>query len=78
MVEGGSLAGECGEAAWHRPRPLAHVISLRSTVATAPASDRGVFRCLGVRVRSGYGRADVACAARRRAGSRALAPNSFK
>jgi hypothetical protein len=60
MVDDGSPAGECGEAAWHRPRPLARIMSLRSTVVTAPALDREVFRCLGVRTRSGYGEADVA------------------
>jgi hypothetical protein len=55
MAQGGSPASECGEAAWHRPRPLVRVISLRCTVATTLASDRGVFRHLGVRVRSRYG-----------------------
>jgi hypothetical protein len=35
-------------------------MSLRSTVATAPASYRVVFRRLGVRARSGYDGDDVA------------------
>jgi hypothetical protein len=42
-VKGGSPTGECGESAWHRPRLLACVMSLRFTVATALATDRGVF-----------------------------------
>jgi hypothetical protein len=54
MVQGSSPAGECVQAAWHQPRPLARVISLRCTVVTAPASDRGVFRRLGLRASSGY------------------------
>jgi hypothetical protein len=42
------------------PRLLAHVMSFRSTVATALASDRAVFRRLGVHAQSGYGGDDVA------------------
>jgi hypothetical protein len=60
IVKGGSPAGECGEAAWPWPRLLARVMRLMSTVAMVLASDRGVFRRLGVRVRSGYGGDDVA------------------
>jgi hypothetical protein len=59
MVEGGLPTGEYGEATWHRPRPLARVMSLRSTVVMATASDRGVFRRLGVRASSRYGGVDV-------------------
>jgi hypothetical protein len=61
MAEGGSPASECGEAAWHWPRPPARVMSLRCTVVMAPASDRGVSWCLGMRTRSGYDGVDVAC-----------------
>jgi hypothetical protein len=77
MVDGGSPASKCAQAAWHHPRPLARVISRRCTVATAPASNRWVFRRLGVRARSGYGGADVACAQRNVVWVRALARNSF-
>jgi hypothetical protein len=41
-------------------------------VAAARASDRGVFRRLGVRAWTGYGRADVAARRRRRAQERRL------
>jgi hypothetical protein len=78
MAQGGSPADECVQVAWHRPRPLARIMSLRSIVATALASDRGVFQCLGVRSRSGYGGDDVAHGVRRRAGAHALAPNRFE
>jgi hypothetical protein len=67
MAHGGSPADEYAWAAWHRPKPLTRVISLRCTVAAARASDRGVSRCLGVRTRAGYGGADVAARGRRRA-----------
>jgi hypothetical protein len=77
MVDGSSPAGECAQAAWHQPRLLARVISLRCTVATAPASDHWVFRCLDVRARSGYSGADVVCARRDIVRVRALAQNSF-
>jgi hypothetical protein len=60
MVDGGSPASECAQAAWHRHRPFAHVISRRCTVATTLASDCWVFWRLGVRVQPGYGRDDVA------------------
>jgi hypothetical protein len=49
MAHGGSPAGEYAQAAWHRPKPLTRVISLRFTVAAARASDRGVSRRLSVR-----------------------------
>jgi hypothetical protein len=61
MAHGGSPAGECARAAWHRTKPFTRVIILRCTVAAAQASDRGVSRRLGVRARAGYGGADVAC-----------------
>jgi hypothetical protein len=54
MEEGGSPAGECGKAAWHRPRPFARVTGLRCTVPTAPGlGPRGIpaprcARTLGV------------------------------
>jgi hypothetical protein len=67
MAHGGSPAGEYAQAAWHRPNPLTRVISLWCTVAAARASDRGVSRRLGVRVRAGYGGADVAARGQRRA-----------
>jgi hypothetical protein len=78
MAEGGSPAGECGEAAWHRPRPPARVMSLRCTVAMAPASDREVSRRLGVHARSGYDGADVACGRDVTRVRTLWLPNSFK
>jgi hypothetical protein len=62
MVDGGSPASECAQAAWHRPRLPARVIGPRCTVVTARSSDRWVLRRLGVRAQPGYGEADVACA----------------
>jgi hypothetical protein len=64
MVDGGSPAGECAQAAWHRPRLPAHIIGPRCTVASARASDRWVLRRLSVRVRPGCGEADVVGARR--------------
>jgi hypothetical protein len=72
MAHGGPPAGEYAQAAWHRPKLLTRVISLRCTVAVARASDRGVFRCLGVRAGAGYRGADVAARGRRRARERRL------
>jgi hypothetical protein len=72
MAHGASPAGEYAQAAWHRPKPLTRVISLRCTMATARASDRRVSRRLGVRARAGYGRADVVARGRRRARERWL------
>jgi hypothetical protein len=72
MAHGGSPAGEYAQAAWHRPKPLTHVISLRCTVAAARASDRKVSQRLGVRARAGYGGADMAARGRRRARERQL------
>jgi hypothetical protein len=60
MENGGSPADECAEAAWHRPKLPARVIGPRCTVASAPASDRWVLRCLGVRTRPGYSTTNVA------------------
>jgi hypothetical protein len=59
-ANGGSPAGECAQAMWHRPRLLARVIGPSCTVATAQASDCWVLRRLSVRARPGYGEADVA------------------
>jgi hypothetical protein len=78
MGNGGSPVGECAQAAWHRPRPLVHVISSRCTVASARASDRWISWRLGVRAQPGYGGDDVARGVRRRAGTRALAPSLFR
>jgi hypothetical protein len=41
-------------------------------VSLARASDRWVFRCLGVRARAGYGVTDVAVRGRRRSRERRL------
>jgi hypothetical protein len=57
MEEGSSPAGECGEAAWHWPRPSARVTGLRCTIPTEPGlRPRGIpaprrARALGVRRR---------------------------
>jgi hypothetical protein len=51
MEQGSARAGECDEAAWHRPRQLARVTGLRRTVPTAPASDRRSQAVIGLRAR---------------------------
>jgi hypothetical protein len=67
IADGGSPTGECAQAAWHWPKPLTRVISRRSTVATARASDRWVLRRLCVRARPGYGEPTWRARGRRRA-----------
>jgi hypothetical protein len=64
VEHGGSPASEYAQAAWHRPKPLIRVISLRCKVVAVWASDRGVLRRLDVRAWAGYGVADVAGARR--------------
>jgi hypothetical protein len=76
MAHGDSPASEYAQAAWRQPKPLTRVVNLRCTVVAARASDHGVFRCLGVRARAGYGGHDVAARGRRRARERRL-PDSF-
>jgi hypothetical protein len=78
IVKGGSHAGECGEAVWHRSRPLARVMSLRSTVATTLASDRGFSGALACARDRGTAGTTWRAGVRRRVGARALAPNRFK
>jgi hypothetical protein len=64
MENGASPAGECAQAAWHRPKLLACVIGPRCTVALVRAWDRWVLRRLGVCSRPRYGATDVAGARR--------------
>jgi hypothetical protein len=66
IERGGARAGECGEAAWHRPRPLARVTGLSAQCPRRPASDQRSQAVLNVRARvrqrgrRGAARRDVA------------------
>jgi hypothetical protein len=64
MADGGSPAGECAQATWHRPKPLTRVISCRRQHGPRTV---GVLRHLSVRVRPGYGEPTWRARGRRRA-----------
>jgi hypothetical protein len=81
MAEGGSRAGECGEAVWHRPRLLACVTGLRRTVAMVPGlRPRGILVSRRARAGTAVGRRGVlgatSCGCRRSGSNSSKRPTS--